>query len=149
MSSDDASRVASQDRSDARFGTAVFLVGLFGLLLSVLGFVAALGTGIDVRLPIAANGASAVLVVSWLAADRLGDPASGVMSVPGAVGTAMLLLGCYGILVAVLVAGTARWHGRFGLVWYLLGGAVVVGVLGVLTFPLEAVTGSLNRREND
>jgi hypothetical protein len=149
MPSDAASRAGGPDRADAGFATALFLVGLFGFLLSALGFAAALGLGIDVRFPLATNAGSAALVVGWLAANRLGDPTSGVTSVPGAVGTAMLLFGAYGLVVAVVVASTARWHGQFGLVWYLLGAAVVAGVLGAVTFPLEVVTGSVNKREDD
>ena len=149
MPSDAPPCAVDPDRSTAGLGTAVFLGGSLGFLLSALGFLVTLAVSLDVRLPLAANGATAVIVVGWLAADRLGDPTSGVTSVPGAMGTAMLLLAGYGLLVAVVVAGTARWHGRFGLVWPLLGAAVVVGVLGAVSFPLEVVTGSVNRPEED
>jgi hypothetical protein len=149
MPTDATSRAGRPDRSTAGVWTAFFLVGLLGLLLSWIGFVAALVLGIDVRLPLATNGASAALVVGWLAANRLGDPTSGVTSVPGAVGTAMLLLGGYGLVVGAVVAATARWHGQFGLVWYVLGVALVTSVLGAVTFPLEVVTGSVNRQQDD
>ena len=142
-------RTDTGPESDAGLASAVFLVGLFGVLLSALGFLAALALAIDVRLPLATNGASVTLVVAWVAADRLADPTSGVTSVPGAVGTAMLVLSGYGFVAAAVVAGTARWHGQFGLVWYLLGGAAVVGILGAITFPLEAITGAVNRSQDD
>jgi hypothetical protein len=130
-------------RDPDRPGTAVFLVGLFGFALSALGFLTALILGVDVRVPLATNAASALLVVLWVAADRLRDPDSGVTSVPGAVGTTMLLLAAYGLVAAVVLAGTSFWHARFSLVWYLLGAALVAGVLGALTFPLEVLTGDL------
>lgn len=149
MPADPPPPAGDSDRPAAGFATALFLVGLTGFLLSALGFVAALALGVDVRLPLATNGVSAVLVVGWVAANRLGDPTSGVTSLPGAVGTAMLLLGAYGLLVALVVAITARWHGRFGLVWSLLGGAVAAGLLGAVTFPLEVFTGPVNRPEDD
>jgi hypothetical protein len=132
--------------SDPRHGgwtlaTVAYLVGLLGFVGSALAFVAVLVLGGDVELALAGNAASTGVLVAWAAYDSLTDPDSTVATLPGAVGTAMVLVAVYGVLAAAVVAITSPRHGRLDLAWLFAGGAVVAGVLAAVTFPLEVVAG--------
>lgn len=116
-----------------------FFLGLIAIVGSVLAFAVALVTGGDVALPIAGNVVGAVVVVAWTAVDTYTDPESGVTSLPGALGTALLLLGAYALVASAVVALTSPWHARFDLALGLAVAAAVVGVLGFFTFPAEVV----------
>jgi hypothetical protein len=124
-----------------RLGTVLYLAGLAGLVGSALAYPGALLAGWDVRPVVAINAASVGLLVAWAAHDTLADPGSAVTTTPGAVGTAMVLLAIYGLLAAVVLAITSPWHGHLEIALALAAGTLVAGVLGVLTFPLEALAG--------
>lgn len=122
-----------------RIATALYLVGLVGFVLSGLAYPVVLLLRGDLRLVVAANAAAVGLLVAWAAHDTLADPESAVTTVPGAVGTAMVLLAIYGLLATVVVAVTSPWHDHLDIAWLLAGGTLVAGLLGVVTFPLEAL----------
>lgn len=117
--------------------TLLYLVGFAGFLLSGLAFVGLLVLGVDLRAALLANAAAAILLVAWAAYDTFHDPDSEVDSVPGALGTGMLLLAVYGLLAGVVVAVTSLFHAHADLLWWYGGGAVLAAVLGFVTFPLE------------
>lgn len=131
--------VEPPESGNGRLATGLYLLGLGGFLLSTIAFAAALVLGTDLRPILAANALSAALLVAWAARDTYLDPDSEVTTVPGAVGTAMLLLAVYGLLAAAVVAVTSPVHGRLDLALFVAGAAVVAGVLAVVTFPLEVL----------
>lgn len=118
---------------------ALYLVGFVGFLGTAVAYLLLLGLGIDPQPALVGNAIAAALLVIWAASDTLADPDSDVTSVPGAVGTGMILLAVYGLLAAIVVAATSPWHDRFEFVWLFAGGGAVAGVLGFATFPLEVV----------
>lgn len=130
---------ANPPARSGRLATALYLVGLVAFVLSGLAYLLVLLLSGDIAPVITANAAAGCLLVAWAARDTLADPTSTVTTVPGAVGTAMVLLAVYGLLATVVVAVTSPWHDDLGLAWLLAGGTLVAGVLGVLTFPLEAL----------
>lgn len=145
-STDDPAADGPPTAGDARAGgwtvaTVAYLLGLLGFVVSALAFVVVLVFGGDVGLPIAVNAASMGLLVTWAATDSLADPDSEVETVPGAVGTAMVLVAVYGLLAAAAVAVTSLWHARLDLAWLLGGAGLVAGVLAIVTFPLEVFAG--------
>lgn len=115
------------------------LLALVIFALSAVAYPVALATGADVTWAIGSNTAAAVAIVAWTARRTFSDPASSVGSVPGAVGTALLVLGGYGLLVAGVLALTARWHDAGGLVGPLAALALVAGAFGLATFAFEVV----------
>lgn len=122
--------------------TVAYLLGLLGFGGSALAFVVVLLLDSDVAVLLAINAAATGLLVTWAGYDSLADPTSEVETVPGAVGTAMVLVAVYGLLAAAVVAITSFRHGRLDLAWLFGGGALVAGVLAVVTFPLEVVAGT-------
>lgn len=127
--------------TDAGTHPFVFLVGLVLFLASTIAFVVDLATGQDVLRSLALNGLGVGIIVAWAAHDTLVDPGAEVSSVPGALGTAMLLLGIYLGIATVVLAISSPWHGRLGL-WPWTGGTgVVLVVLGFATFPVEVLLG--------
>jgi len=123
------------------FATVAYLLGLLGFVGSAVAFGAAFVLGGDVGLALASNAASTGVLVTWAASDSLVDPDSEVETLPGAVGTAMVLVAVYGVLAAAVVAITSPRHGRLDLAWLFAGSAVVAGVLAAVTFPLEVLAG--------
>jgi|GEM_PF-3253779 len=120
--------------------SVVFLVGLLAFLGSAVAYLVVLATGGDVRLPLAVNGLAALVVVAWTARDTYADPDSEVTTLPGALGTALLMLGAYGLVASVAVALSSPWHDRFDLaIWFGIA-AAVLAVFGFFTFPAEVVT---------
>jgi len=140
---------ADPPAGSGRFATALYLVGLVGFVLSGLAYPVVLVLGGDLAPVLAANAAAVFLLVAWAAHDTLADPTSAVTTVPGAVGTAMVLLAVYGLLASAVVALTSPWHDHLALAWLLAGGTLVAGLLGVLTFPLEALAGRAAGDEAD
>jgi hypothetical protein len=126
-------------QSGGRLANALYLVGFVGFLGTAVAFLVLVALGSDPQPALLGNAIAAGLLVVWAASDTLGDPDSEVTSVPGAVGTGMLLLGVYGILAGIVVAATSPWHDRFAFVWLFAGGGAIAGVLGFATFPLEVV----------
>lgn len=124
-----------------RTATALYLVGLVGFVVSGLAYPAVLILGGDLLLVVAVNAAAVGLLVAWAAHDTLVDSGSAVTTVPGAVGTAMVLLAVYGLLATVVVAVTSPWHDHLAIAWLLAVEALAAGVLAVVTFPLEAFVG--------
>lgn len=118
-------------------GTAVFALGLLAFVGSAATFVLDLATGFDVARSLAINGAAAFSLVAWAAHDTLADPDSGVQTLPGAVGTALLLLGGYLLVAAVVVALTSVLHGRLGLAVAVGVAGVAAAVVGFAVFPVE------------
>ena len=136
---------AAPGSEDAGYVRAVvFFVALLGFLASLLAYGYTLATGGDVRVPLAVNAAAATLLVVLTARDAYTDPDSAVTSIPGALGTGLLLLGVYGLLASVAVAATTVWHGRIDLALWLGGAAAVAAVLGFFTFPAEVLGGDAN-----
>lgn len=133
---------ASADAADSPSGglaNALYLLGFVGFLGTAVAYLLLLGFGIDPRSALVGNAVAAGLLVVWAASDTLDDPDSAVTSVPGAVGTGMILLAVYGVLAAIVVLATSPWHDRFEFVWLFGGGGAIAGVLGFATFPLEVV----------
>lgn len=120
-------------------GSLLFLLGLLAFLGSAVAFVVDLATGSGVVRSLAVNAASALLLVAWAAHDTLSDPDSDVRTLPGALGTAMLLTGGYFLLAGVVLGATSLWHDRLDLA-LSLGAAGVAGVVvGFAVFPVEVV----------
>ncbi len=117
----------------------VFLAGLLLFLVSAAAYLADLATGHDVLRSLALNGLGTLVLVTWAAHDTLVDPNANVSSVPGAAGTALLLLGLYLLVAVVALVLSSPWHARLGLVPYLGGAAVVLAVVGFAVFPVEAL----------
>lgn len=138
---DAASADPAESPPSGGFANAIYLLGFVGFLGTAVAYLLLLGFGIDPQPALVGNAIAAILLVIWAATDTLGDPDSDVTSVPGAVGTGMVLLAVYGVLAAIAVAATSPWHDRFEFVWLFAGGGVVAGVLGFATFPLEVVMG--------
>jgi hypothetical protein len=127
----------------------LFLAALVTFLGGGLWYVSVLATGGDVRLPLAVNVCGAVALVSLTAADSYTDPDSSVASVPGALGTALLMLGAYGLVASVAVAATSPWHGRLDLTIWLGGAAALAAVFGFFTFPAEVLGGDDGNSDRD
>lgn len=122
-------------------GWLVFLLALVVFVGSALAFGLDLLTGADVARSLAVNAAAAVALVAWVARDTLADPDSDVRTLPGALGTALVLVGGYLLLAALAVAATSVWHARPALAVPL--GATGAGalVVGLGAFAAEAVLG--------
>jgi len=120
-------------------GVLVFFAGLLAFFGSGAAYLVVLVTGGDVRLPLAVNGFGALVLVARTAHDTYADPDADVTTLPGAVGTALLMLGAYGLVASVVVAATSPWHGRFDLALWLGGAAATLAVFGFFTFPAEVV----------
>ena len=149
MADSDETASADPPAGSGRLATALYLVGLVAFVLSGLAYPIVLLLGGDLAPVLAANAAAVGLLVAWAAHDTLADPSSAVTTVPGAVGTAMVLLPVYGLLATVVVAVTSPWHDALDLAWLLAGGTLLAGVLGVLTFPLEALASRADGDEID
>ncbi|MHB9288607.1 hypothetical protein ACKVMT_16370 [Halobacteriales archaeon Cl-PHB] len=119
----------------------LFLAGLLLFLVSATAFVADLVTGFPVLRSLALNGLATLVLVGWAANDTLVDPDSEVATLSGAVGTALLLLAVYLLLAAVVLALSSPFHASLGLALWLGAGAVGLGVVGFLVFPVGAVIG--------
>lgn len=132
-----AGGAASTD-GPAGSGPAVLLaLVIFGA--SLVGYPVALVVGADVTWAVGSNAAATVALVGWTARRTFVDPRSSVTTVPGAIGTSLLVLGCYGLVVAGVLALTGRWHDAGSLVVPVaLSGATAL-VLGFATFAFEAV----------
>ncbi len=117
----------------------VFLAALLTLVGSMVGYLVVLAVGGDVRLPLAVNAGAVVVLVALTAAERYTDPDSTVTSLPGALGTALLVLGAYGLVASVVVAATSPWHSRLDLALWLGGAAALAAVFGFFTFPAEVL----------
>lgn len=126
-----------------------FLVGFIGFVGSAIAYGLALLTGSDVTVSLAVNAAAALLLIGWAANATLADPASTVRTLPGAIGTALLLVGAYLVGAAVVVGFTSVWHGRFSLAIALGVTGVVAGVGGLAMFPIELVVGDAESESDD
>ena len=125
--------------ADGTLGVLVFFAGLLAFFGSGAAYLVVLVTGGDVRLPLAVNVVAALVLVARTAHDTYADPDADVTTLPGAVGTALLMLGAYGLVASVVVAATSPWHGRFDLALWLGGAAAALAVFGFFTFPAEVV----------
>jgi len=148
MSDDDpASPAETPATSDAdlatdaggTLGVLVFFGGLLAFFGSGAAYLVVLVTGGDVRLPLAVNGFATLVLVARTAHDTYADPDADVTTLPGAIGTALLMLGAYGLVASVVVAATAPWHGGFELALWLGAAAATLAVFGFFTFPAEVV----------
>lgn len=127
--------------SDGDSGGLPIFVALGVFVLSAAAVPLALVTGTDVTWAVGSNTAAAVAIVSWTARRTYRDPALSVSTVPGAFGTALLVLGGYGLIVGGVLALTGRWHDADGLVGTLAGVGLAIGALGLVTFAFELVFG--------
>lgn len=115
------------------------LLALVVFAISLLAVPVAVVVGADVAPAVASNAAAAVAIVSWTSRRSFRDPTSSVSTVPGALGTALVFLGIYGLLLAGGLWLSAPFHGRGDLVWPVGVAGGVGTVLGLVTFAFEAV----------
>lgn len=129
---------ADEDRSPDP-GWLAFLVAFIAFVGSALAYGLALLTRSNVAASLAVNAAAALILVGWAANSTLTDPASDVRTLPGAIGTALLLLAGYFVSAAVLVGITSIWHGRVDLAIALAVAGGVAGVAGLAMFPVAVL----------
>ncbi|MEF8786277.1 MAG: hypothetical protein V5A45_10125 [Haloarculaceae archaeon] len=122
-------------------GTApfLFLLGLVGVLGSLVAFLADLWTGYDILRSLLINAASVALLVWWAATDTLTDPESSVDSRGGAAGTGLLLLGLYLVCGAAVVGVTSLVHDRFDIVPWAAGLGILLVVAGFVVLPRKTI----------
>jgi hypothetical protein len=140
---------APQSADDGYRRALVFFAALLAVLASLLAYGYTLATGGDIRGPLAVNAAAATLLVALTARDAYTDQESAVTSIPGALGTALLLLAVYGLGASVAVASTVIWHGQVDIALWLGGAAAVAAVLGFFTFPAEVLSGDQAEEAED
>lgn len=139
----DATESADDTRraSDGGGPSWLYLVGLLGFFTAGVAFVADLVTGHDVLRSVALNALTAVLLVTWAGLDSYRDRSSGVQTIPGAVGTGLILIGVYLLVAGAVVGVTSLVHERLFVGLGMLAGGVPLVLGGFLVFPADAVLG--------
>lgn len=135
---------------DERASPWLFLLGLVVFLGSTLLFVVDLVRGVDVIRSVAANGVGAIVLIGWAALDTYRSGESGVDTVSGAAGTALLLYGIYLSIAGFVVGLTGLFaHDRLIIGVTYLGLSVGAVVAGYLIMPIGALLGSDDEDPDD
>lgn len=135
---------------DERASPWLFLLGLVVFLGSTLLFVVDLVRGVDVIRSVAANGVGAIVLIGWAALDTYRSGESGVDTVSGAAGTALLLYGIYLSIAGFVVGLTGLFaHDRLIIGVTYLGLSVGAVVAGYLIMPIGALLSSDDEDPDD
>ena len=137
------------DTPEPEHASLIFLAGLVAFLVSALAFVADLVTGYPIARSLVVNGIAAAVLVAWAGADSYGDPDSGVETLSGAVGTALMLVGLYLVFAGGVVAVTSLRHGRLLVGLAMVAGGIPLILGGFVALPIDDVLGSARVGDDD